>query len=104
MDQKTFYTQDKVQRINKILNINGSKYLFNSNLTILELIDYLGFNKSVIVIDYNGVILEKKFWKCVRKLLTKELRYRILCKTALSWVKYQSLLAMIHLMRMVFEQ
>ena len=66
MDQKNFYTQDKVQRINKILNINGSKYLFNSNLTILELIDYLGFNKNVIVIDYNGIILEKKFWEFTR--------------------------------------
>jgi sulfur carrier protein len=66
MNQKNFYTQDKVQRINKILNINGSKYLFNSNLTILELIDYLGFNKNVIVIDYNGIILEKKFWEFTR--------------------------------------
>ena len=71
MDQKNFYTQDKLQRINKILNINGSQYLYNSNLTILELIDYLGFNKSVIVIDYNGVILEKKFWKLTH-LQTKD--------------------------------
>ena len=66
MDQKYFYTQDKLQRINKILNINGSQYLYNSNLTILELIDYLGFNKNVIVVDYNGIILEKKFWELTR--------------------------------------
>lgn len=48
---------------NKILNINGSKYVFNSKLNVLELIDYLGFNKNVIVIDYNGIIIEKSIWE-----------------------------------------
>jgi thiamine biosynthesis protein ThiS len=48
---------------NKILNINGSNYVFDSTLTILELMDYLGFNNNVIVIDYNGLILEKDLWK-----------------------------------------
>ena len=48
---------------NKILNINGSKYVFNSKFTILELMDYLGFNKSVVVIDYNGIIIENNIWK-----------------------------------------
>ena len=47
----------------KILNINGSKYLSNSSLTISELMGYLGFNKNVIVIDYNGVILENTLWE-----------------------------------------
>ena len=47
----------------KILNINGLKYLFKTTLTILELMDYLGFNKNVIVIDYNGIILERNLWK-----------------------------------------
>ena len=44
---------------NKILAINGFKYIFNSSLTIFELMSYLGFNKNVIVIDYNGIILDK---------------------------------------------
>jgi len=48
---------------NKFININGSKYLFNSRCTILELLNYLGFNKNVIVLDYNGTILEKSLWK-----------------------------------------
>ena len=47
----------------KIVNINGLKYLFNLTFTILELMNYLGFNKNVIVIDYNGTILEKKNWE-----------------------------------------
>jgi len=46
----------------KIFNINGSNYIFDSAVTILMLIDYLGFNKNVIVIDYNGMILEKSLW------------------------------------------
>tara|TARA_B100001173_G_C15597289_1_gene383066 strand:+ start:225 stop:455 length:231 start_codon:yes stop_codon:yes gene_type:complete len=48
---------------NKFLEINGSKYLFYPGLTILDLTNYLGFNKNVIVIDYNGFILEKKSWE-----------------------------------------
>ncbi len=48
---------------NKILKINGSKYLFDSKFTIFDLMKYLGFNKNVIVIDYNGLILEKTLWK-----------------------------------------
>ena len=46
----------------KMVNINGLSYLLKSKFTILELMDYLGFNKNVIVIDYNGTILEKKVW------------------------------------------
>ena len=49
--------------VKKILNINGSKYLSNSSLTISELMNYLGFNKNVIVIDYNGIILENQLWE-----------------------------------------
>ena len=45
-----------------MVNINGLSYLLKSKFTILELMDYLGFNKNVIVIDYNGTILEKKAW------------------------------------------
>ena len=46
----------------KTLKINGLNYLFNSGMTIKSLIDYLGFNKNVIVIDYNGYILSKNLW------------------------------------------
>ena len=47
----------------KILNINDASYLFNSTFSVLELMNYLGFNKNIIVIDYNGILLEKKFWE-----------------------------------------
>jgi len=47
------------------LQINGRKYLYknNSTINIIDLLAYLGFNRTVIVIDYNGFILEKKNWK-----------------------------------------
>ena len=32
-------------------------------MTIRQLMDYLGFNQNVIVIDYNGTILEKSLWQ-----------------------------------------
>ena len=46
----------------KVFTINGLNYVINSKFTIVELISYLGFNKNVIVIDYNGTVLEKNFW------------------------------------------
>ena len=46
-----------------MLNINGAKYFFIPGFTITELINYLGFNKNVIVIDYNGIILDKNLWE-----------------------------------------
>ena len=42
--------------------INGSKYLYVLPFTVLELMNYLGFNQKVIVVDYNGFILEKSRW------------------------------------------
>ena len=42
--------------------INGSTYIYTASFTVLELMTYLGFNKKVIVVDYNGFILEKSLW------------------------------------------
>jgi len=56
--------QKKISNVNnKVVNINGSRYLFTSSFTILELLVYLGFNMNVIVIDYNGSILQKSLWE-----------------------------------------
>ena len=51
-----------MKQLNKNLNINGLDYVFKVELTINQLMDYLGFNKNVIVIDYNGFILDKTLW------------------------------------------
>ena len=46
----------------KKLKINGALYKFDSHFTVFSLLDYLGFNTELIVIDYNGSILPKEFW------------------------------------------
>ena len=63
MPQSNFQNQYLLKEAKKKFNINGSDYIFNSTITVLQLIKYLGFNKNVIVIDYNGIILEKNRWE-----------------------------------------
>ena len=47
---------------NQIVKLNGNLYLFNSIFTISDLLHYLGFNTNVLVVDYNGTVLEKILW------------------------------------------
>ncbi len=42
--------------------INGSTYIYTVPFSVSELVGYLGFNQRVIVVDYNGFILEKDLW------------------------------------------
>lgn len=42
--------------------LNGQTYLTNSPLTILNLIDYFGYNKSLLVVEYNQFICNKTEW------------------------------------------
>jgi sulfur carrier protein len=51
-----------MQTSEKILLINGEKYKSKVVFTVLSLLEYLGFNNNLIVVDYNGVILQKEFW------------------------------------------
>ena len=44
------------------LTINGESYICNEFFTIFSLLDYLGFNKDLVVLDCNGTILPKEFW------------------------------------------
>ena len=44
------------------LMINGQIYKYNAPFTVLSLLTYLGFKVNLIVVDYNGVILQKEFW------------------------------------------
>ncbi len=53
----------QLKNLNRMFKINGCNYILKSAVTVLELMDYLGFNKNVIVIDYNGMILEKTVWE-----------------------------------------
>ena len=42
--------------------LNGQKYLTTYNLTISELIDYFGYNKFLLVVEYNQFICNKNDW------------------------------------------
>ena len=42
--------------------LNGQKYSTASKLTLLELINYFGYNLSLLVIEYNHFICNKKNW------------------------------------------
>ena len=42
--------------------INGEAYKYTSSLTVLSLLQYFGFKIELLVIDYNGIILQKEFW------------------------------------------
>ena len=48
---------------NKSLTLNGLSYEYKSPMTIMNLLEYLGFNIRVIIVDYNGTILPKKVWQ-----------------------------------------
>jgi len=53
---------DKIEKF-KIFWFNGEKYL-SSNLkfTIFDLINYFDYNSTLLVVEYNNVIVIKKKW------------------------------------------
>jgi sulfur carrier protein len=42
--------------------LNGEKYSIKKELTLLELINYFNYNTSVLVLEYNNLICNKKNW------------------------------------------
>jgi sulfur carrier protein len=46
----------------KYFFLNGQQYFTESELTILELIKYFNYNTSILVLEYNSLICNKKHW------------------------------------------
>ena len=46
----------------KYFILNGQKYCTNHNLTLFELVEYLNYNTSLLVLEYNNLICNKKNW------------------------------------------
>lgn len=46
----------------KYFFLNGQQYFTESELTILELIKYFNYNSSILVLEYNNLICNKKNW------------------------------------------
>ncbi len=50
--------------MSKIRNffLNGEKYFIKQEITLLELITYFNYNSSLLVLEYNNSICNKKNW------------------------------------------
>ena len=46
--------------------LNGQKYLTSYPLTLLELIMYFNYNKSLFVIEYNNLICNQEYWNKIK--------------------------------------
>ena len=43
--------------------LNGQLYYVKETITISDLIHYFNFNDSLLVLEYNNLICDKKHWK-----------------------------------------
>ena len=46
----------------KTFFFNGEKYLIRQKINLLELINYFNYNTSLLVLEYNNLICNKKNW------------------------------------------
>lgn len=42
--------------------LNGEQYSINYNITLLQLISYFNYNSSLLVLEYNNLICNRKNW------------------------------------------
>nr|YP_003734630.1 thiamine biosynthesis protein [Kryptoperidinium foliaceum]ADI40415.1 thiamine biosynthesis protein [Kryptoperidinium foliaceum] len=49
----------------KNFSLNGQQYATSASITIFDLIQYFNFNDSLLVLEYNNLICEKKNWKTI---------------------------------------
>jgi thiamine biosynthesis protein ThiS len=42
--------------------LNGIMYESDETFTLLYLLNYFGFNVQTLLIDYNGIIMQKEYW------------------------------------------
>lgn len=47
----------------KIFSVNGQSYCVQGSITLFDLINYFNFNDSLLVLEYNNSISDKKNWK-----------------------------------------
>jgi thiamine biosynthesis protein ThiS len=51
--------------LTKKILLNGYSYEYADSISAYDLLIYLGFNTKLILIDYNGSILQKEQWEQV---------------------------------------
>ena len=42
--------------------LNGQEYYTQHNITLFELVTYFNYNLSLLVLEYNNIICNKKDW------------------------------------------
>jgi sulfur carrier protein len=50
-----------MNKIKKFL-LNGQQYYTSHNICILDLVNYFNYNSSLLVLEYNNLICNKKNW------------------------------------------
>lgn len=60
-------TNQKLKIMNQphFFSLNGQKYITSATLTLSDLISYFGYNKSLLVIEYNKFICPKTQWDSI---------------------------------------
>ena len=43
--------------------LNGQRYYITGNLTLFDLINYFNYSDSLLVLEHNNLIYDKKKWK-----------------------------------------
>ena len=43
--------------------LNNEKYAIHQSINLSDLITYFNYNESLLVLEYNQVILNKMYWK-----------------------------------------
>ena len=43
--------------------LNNEKYAINHNISLYDLVTYLNYNESLLVLEYNQIIFDKTNWK-----------------------------------------
>lgn len=46
----------------KIFSVNGHSYYIKQKITIFDLINYFNYDNSLLVLEYNNCICNKKNW------------------------------------------
>ena len=49
----------------KFFFLNGHEYSTQENISLFELINYFKYNKSLLVLEYNGLVCNRKDWNHV---------------------------------------
>lgn len=51
-----------MSKVKKNFFLNGEEYYTQHNITLFELITYFNYNTSLLVLEYNNLICNKKDW------------------------------------------